>query len=49
MAARVDGKSVVIMGAGSGVRTAASLLFIRESADVFEPRRSRDDGGCVTR
>src|SRR4029079_15893068 len=54
---RLEGKSVIITGAGSGIGRAASLLFTKEGAKLIAVDRSdnvtetarvlSDDGGIV--
>ena len=45
---RLEGKSVVITGAGSGIGRAASVLFSREGAKLIIVDRSRGREGNRT-
>ena len=42
---RLEGKSVIITGAGSGIGRAASLLFAKEGAKLVIADRSREREG----
>ncbi len=42
---RLEGKSVIITGAGSGIGRAASLLFTKEGARLIAVDRSRGRQG----
>ena len=42
---RLEGKSVIITGAGSGIGRAASLLFTKEGAKLIAVDRSREREG----
>src|ERR1700752_5372896 len=46
---RLEGKSVIITGAGSGIGSAASLLFTREGARLIAVDRAESVKGTVNK